>query len=185
MLIGYRTHYRSYCETVEVIVDEDEHTKDEGSKLCAYSGLDMSLCPFTKGARAACLVDKGNDDTELNEEDEDACSSGNGVNETCADSGVESTGRSKVRREERACNDTCKERAVNFLSNKSETDSDYGRDESPEATLNLACTSAGFAFCADSCAIGTVNRAESTAGNAGNHESGNDHEHSNQKCDFC
>ena len=101
MLIGYRTHYRSYCETVEVIVDEDEHTKDEGSKLCAYSGLDMSLCPFTKGARAACFVDKSNDDAKLNKEDEDTCRTGNSVYKACADGSIKSTCGSKVRCKER------------------------------------------------------------------------------------
>ena len=82
---SYRTHYKAYHETVEVIIDEDEHTKDEGSKLFAYSGLDVSLCPFTKGARAACFVDKSDDYTKLNKEDKDAYRTGNSAYKACAD----------------------------------------------------------------------------------------------------
>ena len=81
MTVGNGTHNRTNRKAVEIVIDKDENTESKGSEHCACSCLDVLLCPSAESGGTACLVDKGNDNTENNEEDEDTRSAGNGADD--------------------------------------------------------------------------------------------------------
>ena len=54
--IRYRTHHASDCQTVKIVIDKDQHTKNDCCKLCTDTALDMGTCPFTECGRSSCLI---------------------------------------------------------------------------------------------------------------------------------
>ena len=56
MLVRDGTHDAPDGQTVEIIVDENQHTKRNGRKLCADPRLDMRRCPTSERRRPTCPI---------------------------------------------------------------------------------------------------------------------------------
>ena len=56
VLVGDGTHHGTHGEAVEVVIDEDEHTQQNGSQLRAHTALDVLGGPAAEGGGAARLV---------------------------------------------------------------------------------------------------------------------------------
>ena len=99
MAIGYRAHNRAYCKTVEVVVNEYEHAKNKCSKHCAGTCLDVCLSPVSECYGAACLVDKSNKNSKLNEEYKDSCAVSNSGDKTVVYCEIKCSRKREVRSE--------------------------------------------------------------------------------------
>ena len=72
MAYGYRTHHRTYCETVEVVVDEDEQTENDSCNLRTYLCLYVFGSPTSESSRSASLVHKRHNGTQNHKKHDDA-----------------------------------------------------------------------------------------------------------------
>ena len=66
MSIGDRTHDRTNGQAVEIVIDEDQHTQQEGSDQGTCFGFNVGFSPTTKGLGAAGTVDQSNNDAQHN-----------------------------------------------------------------------------------------------------------------------
>jgi hypothetical protein len=89
--------------------------------------------------------------------------------------GVECCSNGELRSEKCARKDTDKEGAVNLFGDKGKTDCDNGREQSPCGSADRAGPTTGFARESGDgiVAVGTVNLAQGTTGNTGDHKKGN------------
>ena len=72
MLVGDGTHHGTHGEAVEVVIDEDEHTQQNGSQLRAHTALDVLGGPAAEGGGAARLVHQAHHGAQDDQEDQDA-----------------------------------------------------------------------------------------------------------------
>ena len=72
MSVSYRTHNASYCQTVKIIVNEDQDSKDDRCKLCTYTCVDLFAGPSSECGRAAGLVHHTYHRSQDNQEDQDS-----------------------------------------------------------------------------------------------------------------
>ena len=70
--VGQRLHHGAHGQAVEVVVDEDEHTQDDGRELGADLGFHVLHRPAAKGRGAAGPVHQHDHTAENDEEDQDA-----------------------------------------------------------------------------------------------------------------
>ena len=131
--IGNGTHDTADSQTVKVVVYKDENTQQEGGKHGAAAGLDVCLCPCAEGCGAACLIEQGDKDTEQHEEHEDTGVIADGNNDTVIQQRVECL-YMEAGVEQSTGNGADKERAVNFLGDECQRNSDDGGNERPECT---------------------------------------------------
>ena len=66
--VGDRTHNGAYGQTVEIVVDENQHAQTDGGKLCADSCFDVLGCPAAESGGTAGLVHHGNKSAEQDQE---------------------------------------------------------------------------------------------------------------------
>ena len=64
MLIRYRSHDTADGQTVKIIINKDQNAEQDRHKLCAYSCLDMTACPFSECAASTSLIHQGNHATK-------------------------------------------------------------------------------------------------------------------------
>ena len=68
MRIRDRLHNTAHRQAIEIIIDKDQDTKQNGCKHGTASGLDMTRSPGTESSRAAGHVDQGNQCAEDHKE---------------------------------------------------------------------------------------------------------------------
>ena len=150
LLVGHGTHDRANRETVEVVIDEDEHAKGEGGELRADARLDVLGRPGAESRRAARFVDERNHDAEHHEEDEDTRvprvtygveeADRHGVlpfADLADDDVVDGVNRVEARKQQRAHDNADEQRRIGFLGNERQYDGDDGRHERPEGSDKL------------------------------------------------
>ena len=69
--IGHGLHHAADRETVEVVVNEDQHAQQESGKDRSDPGLDVGLRPSAERRRGAGLVDQCHHDPQHDQENED------------------------------------------------------------------------------------------------------------------
>ena len=183
--VGYGHHNGTNGQTVEIVVDEDQDTEEEGREERARLGLDILGCPSAECSRAACAVNESNEQTELNEEDENTCVACNGVNQTAGGNGVHGAGEAEVAVEQCAGNDTDEEGAVNFFCDQSKSDCNHRGKQCPDRTANRSFACTGFAFCGSFCsAVRTSYGCHCAIGYSGNDKKRENDHRSNNKGDL-
>jgi len=80
VLVRNRPHNAADSQTVEIIVDEDQHAECHSGKLCAAAGFDPLTGPASECGRTAGLVHQRYDNAENYQEDQDAYVVGIGEN---------------------------------------------------------------------------------------------------------
>ena len=188
MRIGYGTHNRTDCETVEIVIYKNQNAKNKGGKNSTYTGFDVGLCPLTKRGRAACLINEGYKNAKLNKEDKNTCCVANRRNQRFAQCRIDGCNGIEICVKQCARNNTHEKRAIHFFCNQGESDCNYGRNECPKATAYLSGTATGFAFCTiyqTGClAINASNLVHRTAGNTCDNQHSNNDESRHCQCDF-
>ncbi len=122
--IGNGTHYGTYGEAVEIVIDEDKDAQQEGAEDSTGLALDVSLGPAAECGGTTGLVDKSDHDAENNEEYEDARSTGNGGDEAFLYYGIHGSDDIELVIEQCAGQNTYKQRTVNFLGDQCQHDGD-------------------------------------------------------------
>ena len=56
MLVGNRPHDTAHGQAVEVVIDENQHTQNDGGQLSSYPTLNVLLRPAAKGGGTAGFV---------------------------------------------------------------------------------------------------------------------------------
>ena len=137
MLVSEGTHNGTYGKAVKVVIDEDEYAEGDGGQLCAYTGLDVSLCPAAESGAAACAVHQGyhyaQDDQEYQYANIVA------VGQYGYYAVIESVGqgafKGEVRVEQSAGHDADKQGGINLLGHQSEGDGDNGGKQRPDGVV--------------------------------------------------
>ena len=71
-LVGDGPHHRANSQTVEVVINEDQHAQNTGGDQGAALVLDPLGCPTAVGSRTAGLVDHGDHHSQQNQENQNA-----------------------------------------------------------------------------------------------------------------
>ena len=72
MFIRYRPHNASYGQAVEIIINKDQHAKNDGCHLRSYPALDMRAGPASKCRRSASLIHHADHDSKNYQEHQDS-----------------------------------------------------------------------------------------------------------------
>ena len=144
MTVGDRPHDRAYCEAVEVVIHEDQHTQDKGSQNGAHPGFDVLLRPAAESRGAAGGVDEGHHDAQQHQEQEDAGAVGNGGHKAVVDDGVQRGHRGKVALEQGANQNADKQGREGLLGDQGQNNGHHRGDQGPEGAVHTGC--GGFAF---------------------------------------
>ena len=148
MSVRYGTHNASDGKAVEIVVDKDEYSQNEGGDHRADAGFDMCVRPASESGRSAGFVDKSDEYSEDNEEKEYSRGTGYSGDKTVVQQSIKRSDRFPVAGEKASENDTDKERRIDLFCDKSESNSDKGRQHCNEsgiifaACLNRSGTSA-------------------------------------------
>ena len=62
MLIRYRAHYASHCQTVKIIVNKDQDTQKDGGKLGSRTACNVFARPSPERRRTSRLVHQADHD---------------------------------------------------------------------------------------------------------------------------
>ena len=136
--VGDGQHDRADGQAVEVVIDENEDAKQEGSEQGTGAGLDVGLGPAAEGGGAAGAVDKRDHGAEDDKEEHDTGVVGNGGHHAVVDDGVKAGDRVEVGVKQCAEQDADEQRRVNFLRDEREDDGDDRRHEGPERKRHAA-----------------------------------------------
>ena len=136
MVVGDGAHHAADGETVEVVVDEDQHAQQEGREHRADAGLDVLFGPAAEGGAAAGAVDERHDDAQQHQEQEDAGVVADRGDETVVDDGVERPDEIEIRHEQRPEQHAREERDVSLLDEQRQHDGDDGGHEGPDGTVH-------------------------------------------------
>ena len=122
LAVGHGAHNRANREAVEVVVDKDQHTQDEGADLDANAALDVLCGKPAKGSRAAGYVDQRDHDAQHHQEDEDAGVIGHGGHEAVVDDVVDGADGHEPRHQQAAYDDAHKQGGVGLLGDERQDD---------------------------------------------------------------
>ena len=157
MAVGDGAHNAAHGQTVEVVVDEDQHAQSEGCHLCAGAGLHMLLSPAAKSSGTAGSVDQGHHDAQQNQEDQNTCvpAVAHIGDQAVVYNSVECADHIKVSVQQSAGQNADEQGAVNLLGDQSQHDGDDGRRQSHKGAVIVAVSGLGAntgagAACADS-----------------------------------
>ena len=146
MSVGYGAHNSANGKAVEIVVDEDENAKKECCECCADLGFDVGFCPTAECGGCACLINEGNDNTEDNEEEEDACGAFDGSDKAFADQGIHCAGEAEVGCHERADKNADEKGRISFLGDECKSDCDHGRQNCPKRVCERKAFAAGCVY---------------------------------------
>ena len=71
VLVSHRPHDAAHGQTVEIVVNKDQDTQDDGGQLGAHPALDVLLGPTAEGGGAAGLVHQAYQGAQNHQEDQD------------------------------------------------------------------------------------------------------------------
>ena len=97
-------------------------------KAEGYISVDGGYITLTESGRTACFIDKGNDDSENNEEYENTGGSGNGRNNAIAYNRVNRMKGVKLGIKKTSGYNSHEQRGISLLGDECQSDSDYGRE---------------------------------------------------------
>ena len=137
MRIGNGTHNRTNGQAVEIVIDEDQHTQQEGCDQRACLGFDVGFSPTTECLRTAGTVDQGNDDTQYNQEDEDTGAVSNSGDQTVIDDGIYRTTEIVSCVQQSTDQNTDEQRGVNLLGDQCQSN---GNDRGKQCPCCLCST---------------------------------------------
>ena len=129
VLVRDGAHYAADCQTIKIVVDEDQAAEADGGELRAFSACDLLRSPVSECSTAAGAVHQLNHDAQDYQEHQDAHVVG--VGENCNDAVIEDMVQGPLevitRIQESAGNDTDEQGAVNFLGDQCQRDGDDRR----------------------------------------------------------
>ena len=150
MCVCYRSHNGTYCQTVEVVIYEDQAAQQGCTQHSAFSCFECCCSPSAVCSGAACFVHQCYDDTQDYQEDQDTyvpavrqfCQHA-AVCAVCEDCQVSQLGV-KVRIEQTAYYDTDEQGGINFLCDQRQNDRYQWRHQRPCCCIHVAYI---FSFC--------------------------------------
>ena len=118
--VGNGTHDGADGQAVEIVVNEDEHTEEEGCDYRTGAGVNMLRSPAAERGGAAYGVDERDHDAQQNEEHEDTCVAAvrKGGNKAVIDHSVERADKIEAADKKRADNNADKQRRISLLGDK-------------------------------------------------------------------
>ena len=72
MFIRYRTHHASNRQTIEIVVDENQHAQKDRGELCSDTALDMGAGPTPERRGSPCFIHHTDHDPEHYKEHKDS-----------------------------------------------------------------------------------------------------------------
>ena len=148
--VCYRSHNGTYCQTVEVVIYEDQTAQQGCTQHSTSSCFECGSSPSAVCSRTACFVHQGNDDTQNNQENQDTYVPAVGqfcqhtaVCVACEDCQVCQFGI-KVRIEQSAYYDTDEQGRIYFLCDQCQNDRYQWRYQRPCCCIHVAYV---FSFC--------------------------------------
>ena len=130
MLVGDRPHNAAHGKTVEIVVNEDQHTQHGGGQQGPPAGLDPLAGPAAIGCRAAGLVHQCHQHTQQHKENQDAHIP---AVADFGDHGVKGAGDHApdipVGAEQRTGQDAHKQGGVDLLGDQGQDNGDDGRQQ--------------------------------------------------------
>ena len=140
ILISDRAHHGAHSQAVEVVVNEDQAAQEDGSKLCAHTGLDVALSPAAKGSGAAGLVHQTHHGAQDHQEGQNAhvVAVREDSDDAVGENVVDGTLKAEVGIQQSACQNTHKEGAVDLLGQKGQGNGDDGGQQGPGGIEEVA-----------------------------------------------
>ena len=142
MVVRHGAHDGAHGQAVEVVVNKNENAERKGRQLRADACFDVLLRPAAKRGRAACGVDKRDDNAEQHQKQEDAGIVRNGGHEALIDDGIQRSDRLEARGKERSDQHADKQRAVGLLCDQRQNNRNQRRHQRPDTDGKA------FALCA-------------------------------------
>ena len=125
--VGDGTHYRTDSQTVEIVVDEDEHAEEERRYHRAGFRLDILFSPSAECARAARLVYQRDEDAEKHKEDEYSRGVRDGRDKSVLDDELRRRDGIVIRHQRSADDNADEQGRINLFCDKREHDRDDRR----------------------------------------------------------
>lgn len=140
-LVGDGTHHSADGETVEIIVDKNDHAKADRRQLRRDAVFDPRLRPAAKRCRAARAVHQRDDDAEDHEKDQDADVVGVGKHghDAFAVDVVDRSLQGKAGIQQPAADNAGEERAIDLLGHECQRDRHKGWQQRPDRLLHRVC----------------------------------------------
>ena len=149
MGIGNGKHNAAHSQTVEIVVNEDQHAQSKGGQSGTYAALDMGLCPLTEGGCRTGLIDQRNENAQQHKENKDAGAIRHSGDQTVVDDCIHRVQRTEGGGQKTACQDTDKQRGVYLFGDQCQADGDNRGNKGPEGSRKAG------GFC---CTVGSEHR---------------------------
>ena len=145
MAVGDRQHDGTHGQAVEVVIDENQDTQNEGSQLSAHAGLDVGLGPATEGGGATGLVDQRNHHAQQNQENQDTNIPG--VTDL-SDQNIGGVGDHapgiEIGIQQRTGQNTDEQGRIYFLGDQCQGDRNHRRQQRPDSCIAADGSAQGF-----------------------------------------
>ena len=148
-IVRYRPHYRAHCQTVKIVINENDDTQSDGRQLDSCPAFDMLSCPESECRRPSRLVHEGYHNAQDHQEYQDTYIVG--IRKNGYDSIIEymekRSFKIKIRVEEPSHKDSDEEGGVYLLGQQGQSDGDHRRQQCPGSGIKVTGHLRRFLLC--------------------------------------